>query len=866
MAAAIVSDTPPPELYRTRTEMVQVERTVRKPAALPFLPPKIEKEVFLEKRERREQILVDTTVLGFGWAARGDRLCILSSARPGREGRNIYGAFIPPDDDDGSFLLGSGVARNRNELVAGVTGVARWGKRWVEVVPVLDHRWEVEASPDGATYFLSFTPGDRRLLPPQAADVIARAVKLGAPPDGLIPAEEVAAIVSDAVGSGEAVFSRSLSRDRDAVIRIDVDGDAMRATLTLRRGRGRGRPLDLSELGAALKASGVKGLKADQLKKDVLEFYKSADAELVDYPLASGRSPIRGRDRVLALTVPFLPDDRAAELRAAVWGQLSMQQALPAAAGFPLDEANKMALVRAGQKIGELSAGSPGQDGVDVYGRVVPGMPGNDPVIRTFGDIDFSKGIVTSTTSGVLFAADSAEGWSFRAVKMRDASIDAWVDSDGMSAALSLKPEEGLGAPLTVQGALAALGSKGVVRGIDAAAVAEAVADARAGKAVLRRIVARGKPSRPAGFSEIEWLVGTAGAARLGASCGDSGERSTAIRVTAGQSLLRLSEGKSEGEDGVDVLGRRVAAASARPCASAIAHDLTIVERGDGPGRVLFVAAASGELVETAKGLTIRERLRVGGDVGSGTGNVKFDGVVHIAGSILSGFSVVAGGDVTVDGTVEAALLSSEGSIVVGEGIKGARKGTVRARAAIEAAFAEQAMLLAVDDIEIRNSCVLCSIKTNGKVVLSSERGVLMGGLCRARKGIDVAILGSENSAKTEVSFGQDYLVADQIEAEEREIEKLKALIIQTDKTMYEIEKAGAGLDRVRQDKTKLVKLLEKRGHRLFDLRERYEQHCASEIRVRGTIYPGVILESHNRFFEVRTRKVKVVFAFDLEV
>ena len=63
-----------------------------------------------------------------------------------------------------------------------------------------------------------------------------------------------------------------------------------------------------------------------------------------------------------------------------------------------------------------------------------------------------------------------------------------------------------------------------------------------------------------------------------------------------------------------------------------------------------------------------------------------------------------------------------------------------------------------------------------------------------------------------------------------------------------------------------MIKLLEKRTHRLFDLREKFESHVASEVRVRGTIYPGVILESHNRFYEVRTKKSKVAFTFDLQM
>jgi len=154
-------------------------------------------------------------------------------------------------------------------------------------------------------------------------------------------------------------------------------------------------------------------------------------------------------------------------------------------------------------------------------------------------------------------------------------------------------------------------------------------------------------------------------------------------------------------------------------------------------------------------------------------------------------------------------------------------------------------------------------VKTNGKLSLGGAKGNLVGGLIRARKGVEVEALGSENGVKTEVAFGQDYLVADMIENEEREIEKVKTAILQSDRVMAELERAGASLDQIRQDKVKLLKLLEKRSVRLFDFREKFEQHFPAEVRVRGTVFPGVILESHNRFFEVRSRKTGVIFSFD---
>ena len=61
------------------------------------------------------------------------------------------------------------------------------------------------------------------------------------------------------------------------------------------------------------------------------------------------------------------------------------------------------------------------------------------------------------------------------------------------------------------------------------------------------------------------------------------------------------------------------------------------------------------------------------------------------------------------------------------------------------------------------------------------------------------------------------------------------------------------------------LKLIERRTERLFWLREKFEQHFDAEVTVRGTAYPGVILESHGRTFEVVREMKKVVFYFNRE-
>jgi uncharacterized protein len=880
LAAGVAAEAPAPILYKVRVETVKVEKTVKKPAALPFLAPKVEKVQVAEKREKREQVFPDATVLRTGWASRGERVGVLSQAKPGKAGKTIFGKPLPPPQDEGAFFNGPGILRSKNELVADTDGVVRIGERWVDIVPLPKHAWSVECSPDGATFLLNYAPGDPRLPGPGAAEVLAKARELGASDEGLIVEEEIAATLARAVSNKESLFSWSLSQDRDASVEIKVSPDAVTATLSIRKGRGRGRPLDLSMVSAALKASGLRSMKFDEIKQGIIDFYKGKEAELLDYPIAKGRAPGRGKDRKLSLSVAFLPEEKAAELRKRLAEQPGIAKAIPSlaaasgVASFPILEASKIAQVQLGQKLGEMPASGAGQDGVDVYGKVLPGIAGNDPAVKTYEGIDFGKDKLVATASGLLLADEKDGFWRLRVVRFRDSSIEVFVAADSMSASLSLAAEEGLGSPLTVEAVLAALSAKGVVQGLEPYAIAEAVSDARAGKPVLKKVVARGRPGRAGGSVEVTWLVNRATGALYTIHDGnraDFRERDTMTRVEAGESILKLSTTGDAGEDGVDVLGKPVKAAGQGGADLVPEHDGTIREEKDKDGSTLFVAAIGGELVVeglfgSGGRITIREKLAVQGDVGNATGNLRFPGAVQVAGSVLAGYSLVAGGDVAVSGAVEASLVSSDGYVRIAEGVKGARRGTIRARLGIDAAFAEQALLLAVEDVRLKSGCVLCNVKTNGRVIVAGEKGTLLGGICRARKGVDVAILGSENYAKTEVSFGQDYLIADQIDAEEREIEKLKTLILQSDRTMADLESAGAGLDRIRQDKVKLVKLLEKRTHRIFDLREKFEAHVSSEVRVRGTVFPGVILESHNRFYEVRAKKTKVAFTFDQQL
>ncbi len=851
----VIQSAEAPELWKIVTKTIKTEKKVTHKSSLPFLPPKVEIVAAQEKVESRERFWPDPELLKVGMARKGERVGILSSAKPGKLGKDIFGKPLQAGGEASTFVIGRGLSRNKNEVVAEDDGILRAGRLWAEILPFASHRFEVKRAADGTSFVLDYLPGHKSFAAPDPALIVAEAVELGADPAELVGAEVVGAAIRAAIDSGKGLEAFPLSTNLDAEARVDIASDGSLATLTLKKGRGKGKPFELASVTAALKASGLRGFKMDEIKKAVIDFYKGQASELSDFVLLEGKPPSRGKDRSLGLMVAALPKEKSEDLRARIaehpeYGTVAVDPV------FPLAEATVLSFVKAGQKIGELSPPSPGQPGVDIRGNPVAGLPGNDPVIHCREGVAFAKGAVTAVSDGLLLAGEKGGVWSLRVLPHADAVVRVDVSPDGMEGYVSLTAERGIGSPLEVESVIKAVAERGIVFGVDPRKIAEAVAEARAGKKVEGRPIAHGRPAIPPGGGRLEWTV----ADPRGLATGAPG-----ARVATGAEILRIAAGAMEGEEGRDVLGkeRPVPAPAATGTEGLPPHDESLEERANPDGGRSLVARAAGELVMNGGRISLRNRVVVQGDFTAGEGERRFAGSVEIAGAVRSGARIFAGGDIKVHGSIEAALVSSEGLLSVKGGVRGARKATLRAGRSMALAYVEQALLLAVEDITVGDACLHCNVKTNGKLSLASAGGSLSGGLVRARKGIEVESLGSERGLKTEIAFGQDYLVGDMIETEEREIEKVKGAILQSDRMMRELERTGAGLDRIRQDKVKLIKLLEKRSARLFDFREKFEQHFPSEVRIRGTVWPGVILESHGRFFEVSSRKTSVVFSFD---
>jgi uncharacterized protein (DUF342 family) len=864
----------PPRVFRREVEKVAVEKTVTVKPRFPFLKARKERKTTWQRREHRIGVEVSPggrgpESRGVGYARAGEVVATVSPSRRGRPGRSVLGQEIPPPPPAGNdVLLGEHLNEHGTEIRAAAAGFVRWGADWIELVPFEAHEFKVSA--EAQECLLDFLPGSEAARPPTADEVRAAALRLGFGEEELLSEEEVALLLSRSLTDKAPLVRSSLCRARDAEIRIDIGEDRLRASLTLVKGRGTGRKLALAEVGEEIRRQKLKGMDTERVRRDILEFARSEKSSLESYVLVEGRAPEPGAEGTLEWRVNFLPESKAKSIREQSLGNVDRLQGPAAVASlseFPLEAVEQIAEVEQDRVVARLHAAGAGLPGVDVFGTGLPGPKGREPVVQTFENLQNTRGELVSRAAGLLERGSRGETLLLRVRPHRDGEARVRISEDRLQAFLSLLPSQGTGRPLSAQLVDAALLGAGVTQGISRETLAEATARAQDGEAVEELLVAEGQPAEAGRDTELQILVRQASGQAVSVA-GDGRadyKRQDKITTVAAGTLLARLPAPTPGGDGWDVTGKKI---PARKGAARYVHAGKNVESRQEPeGGTGYYAGIDGELHCDDSSLDVLRVHTVSGDVGLSTGNVKFPGTIRIEGSVRGGFTVMGEESVFVEGTVQGALVSAGESIQIGKGIVGEGKAVLRARKMIRAHFAEQATLLAVEDIRLGNACLRCRVKCNGKVVLESDKGNLVGGSLQAKLGLQAANIGSEREVPTEIAFGQDVLVGDQLEREERQAARLKARNREIDAAVRRLERESAAaaneLGRLRAEKLSNLKNIELHAKRIFILQERFEQHFPSEVVVRGVVHPGVVLRSHGRSRQIKVALREVVFYFD---
>lgn len=280
-----------------------------------------------------------------------------------------------------------------------------------------------------------------------------------------------------------------------------------------------------------------------------------------------------------------------------------------------------------------------------------------------------------------------------------------------------------------------------------------------------------------------------------------------------------------------------------------------------------------GHVQLTGEKVFVSNTYEVPADVGTSTGDVSYEGNVHVKGNVITGFKIEAKGDIIVDGVVEGATLIAGGQIVLKRGIQGMNRGVLRSEMDIVTKFIENSEVFAGGDVKT-DAIMHSDVSAKGDVISTGKRGLIIGGNIHSEGNISMKEAGSEMGTKTILEIGMDPALLEEYQSLEKQIDSMNEEIEKFSKTigMYGSKiKKGEKLpeDRLKayQVAKKSVEILreniENAKERTDELREEMERHNQGKITISQDAYPGVKVTINNANYFVKKKMSRVKFVKD---
>lgn len=396
-------------------------------------------------------------------------------------------------------------------------------------------------------------------------------------------------------------------------------------------------------------------------------------------------------------------------------------------------------------------------------------------------DIDSLRKLIEQAGYGGWFPLEDAmakllESYSFPKsdlelplAERRDGSFSLEITPDAMVAWIDFAPAYG-GKAVTLSEMLVTLETAGVTYGVDLLAI-EALCSSCTPE---RRAVAKGEPAENGRDAIFEQLV--ADARDRVPQVNEHGlidyhELGAIPMVVADQELMRRIPPTS-GSNGRNIHGGIVEPVPGKNegfVENLVGAHVAIDDAN------LLRATFNGQPIRYGNGVMVEQVLHAR-NVDIGSGNITFDGTVHVDGEVLPGMKVHATGDIIVTGLVDGAELDAGGDIHISGGV--IAQARVRAGGSVTARFVESSHIYAGTMIAIADAALQCDLQAINQIVVGvklTERGRLVGGSARAMLLIKAPTVGAAKGGVTSIQLGVNPVLEAKYQDLLKRIEALKA-------------------------------------------------------------------------------------------
>lgn len=428
---------------------------------------------------------------------------------------------------------------------------------------------------------------------------------------------------------------------------------------------------------------------------------------------------------------------------------------------------------------------------------------------------------------------------------LKDGRCHVEVSQDEMKATVKVEPPFG-GKPVTEEEVKAALKEAGVVIDIDQEELSQIVS---AGQFHPCETSVTGYPPTRGQDASLEYLFSRekkgAGPKELEDGRVDYKELGAVQNVRKGDVLV-IKHPPGLGSPGMTVTGKEIPPASGKDLVLSAGKNTEISEDG-----LKLIAAIDGQPVMQGNKICVLPVYEVPGDVDLSVGNIDFVGNVIVRGKVLSGMTVKAQGEVDIYGNVEDATIDAKGNVRIRNGVTGHGKAVIRTGSNINVRFAENATLIASNDIKVGEALMHCQVRCGGKVDVGGRKGLIVGGVIKAGEQVHARIIGNKLATQTVIEVGIDPQLREELQNVRHQIEHEQESLQKTQRaleTLKNLQKAAGSLPQEKQEfmlkltrtQFQLMAKIKQLTVRRHELEELTKKKAGGKISVSDTIFSGV--------------------------
>lgn len=241
-------------------------------------------------------------------------------------------------------------------------------------------------------------------------------------------------------------------------------------------------------------------------------------------------------------------------------------------------------------------------------------------------------------------------------------------------------------------------------------------------------------------------------------------ELDTIVPIRKGDIIAEITP-PTEGEAGINIFGEPIPPEPGKPAKVTVGKNSVMTVDGK-----YIVASCDGHVMYGVGCFNVEDTVTVHSDLDISVGNINFFGDVRIKGNVMEGFSVKAGKNLIIDGSVFDAELEAGGNVSIGGGLVNT---TLKSEGNVKMTFCQNSTVTAKGDVEAKEF-TFSEVFSYGTLKATGPHGAIVGGKITAMRDVTAAIIGSEKYTRTEINIGDGSVTFARKRKAENELEQFK--------------------------------------------------------------------------------------------